>query len=109
VQKLLGQGRAMQRCLGEYLTEPKASVWFDEGHAPERLDAIRLDRRTRMMYDAHHVFINGESWRAGGRDARLLHQLADERSLDAAQLRGASAAARALMGDWCAAGWAHGD
>ena len=109
VQKLLGTGAALQRSLGEYLTEPKASVWFDEGQAVARLDAIRLDRRTRMMYDAQHVFINGESWRAAGRDARLLHQLADERSLDAAQLRGSSAAARALMSDWCAAGWAHGD
>ncbi len=49
---------------------------------------LALDRRTRMMYDARHVFINGESFRAGGRDARLLRQLADRRRLDAAEVAG---------------------
>jgi hypothetical protein len=34
--------------------------------------AVQLDRRTRMMYDERHVFINGESLRAGGADARLM-------------------------------------
>ena len=31
------------------------------------LEAVRLDRRTRMMYDAQHIFINGESYRAGAK------------------------------------------
>jgi 50S ribosomal protein L16 3-hydroxylase len=54
--------------LGESLTEPKARVWFEAGHGS--IDAgVRLDARTRMMYDAQHVFINGEAFRAGGRDA----------------------------------------
>jgi hypothetical protein len=26
--------------------------------------------RTRMLYDDRHVFINGEAFRVGGRDAR---------------------------------------
>jgi 50S ribosomal protein L16 3-hydroxylase len=30
---------------------------------------VVLDRRTRMMHDARHIFINGESYRAAGRDA----------------------------------------
>jgi 50S ribosomal protein L16 3-hydroxylase len=30
---------------------------------------VALDRRTRMMFDAQHIFINGESYRASGRDA----------------------------------------
>jgi 50S ribosomal protein L16 3-hydroxylase len=42
----------MARVLGEYLTEPKASVWFDAGHAPRTLRGVVLDRRTRMMHDA---------------------------------------------------------
>ena len=29
------------------------------------------------MYDVHHVFINGESFRASGRDAKLMQALAD--------------------------------
>ena len=31
---------------------------------------VRLDARTRMVYDGQRVFANGESWRAAGQDAR---------------------------------------
>ena len=81
----LADPQALDRALGEYLTEPKASVWFEAG-APARagrrgLIEVVLDRRTRMMYDARHVFINGESYRASGRDAALMRALADRRRL----------------------------
>ena len=69
--------------------------------------AVVLDRRTRMLYDARHVFINGESCRASGRDAALMRALADRRSLGAGELARASEAARALLQSWCEAGWAH--
>ena len=71
------------------------------------LDGVVLHRRTRMMYDQHHIFVNGEAYRAGGRDAKLMQQLADERSLDANAVRRASPDARALLQSWCEAGWAH--
>ena len=58
-----------------------------------------------MLYDARHVYINGESVRAGGKDAALLRRLADERGLDARAVRGAGRAARALLREWFAAGW----
>lgn len=101
---------ALDKALGEYLTEPKARVWFDPGHGEFRglRDApLRLDRRTRMMYDGKHVFINGESYLASGRDAALMHRLADTRELDAPRAAGASAAARAMLREWCEAGWVH--
>jgi 50S ribosomal protein L16 3-hydroxylase len=60
-----------------------------------------------MMYDMRHVFINGESFRAGGADARLMRALADRRSLTAAEVRRASTDAQALMQDWFEAGWLH--
>lgn len=95
----------IERALGEALSEPKPTVWF-EGAAPADLGAgVVLDRRTRMMYDSSHVFINGESWRATGRDAALMRALADSRRLQAAQLARASAAARALLAAWQEAGW----
>lgn len=98
---------ALERALGEYLSEPKASVWFEPGRAPRRLRSLALDARTRMLHDGRHVFINGEAWRAGGRDAALMRKLADRRRLDARDLAGASEAARELLLSWCEAGWVH--
>jgi len=68
---------------------------------------IVLDRRTRMLYDDEHVFINGESFRAGGQDALLMRQLADQRVLSAAQWVRASDEAKQLLEEWSHAGWMH--
>ncbi|GAB4400028.1 MAG: cupin domain-containing protein [Rhodoferax sp.] len=111
LQAALKDPHAVARGLGEYLTEPKSNVWFDppEESAGEP-DALRdhglvLDRRTRMLWDEHHIFINGESFKASGRDARILRSLADTRSVSAAELRGLSKGARTLVQDWWLAGW----
>jgi 50S ribosomal protein L16 3-hydroxylase len=98
---------AVPRVLGEYLTEPKGHVSFDAGLSTSLEGALTLDRRTRMMYDAKHVFVNGDSFLASGRDAQLMRRLADARHLGAAEVRRLSAAARELVEDWCAAGWMH--
>jgi 50S ribosomal protein L16 3-hydroxylase len=60
-----------------------------------------------MLYDAHHIFMNGDSWHAAGDDAAVLHRLADARSLEAAALRAASPAVRTLLEQWCDDGWIH--
>ena len=109
VQRLAGDEDTLGMLLGEWLTEPKPDVWFDAAENIQA-DAARdlvLDRRTRMMYDAQHVFINGEGFRASGRDAELMRRLADERALPAAQRRGLSAPARGLLLEWLQAGWLH--
>ena len=99
---------ALGCALGEILTSLKPQVWFEETNAelPKAM-AVRLDAKTRMMYDAHHVFINGESYRAKGADAVLMRQLADQRQLPALAMRKASQDAVALLADWQAAGWIH--
>ena len=107
LQAALGKPALLDRALGEYLTEPKASVWFDPGRVRGALREAALDRRTRMMYDARHVFINGESWRAGGADARLMRLLADRRELGRGDVDRASETALALLASWCEAGWLH--
>ena len=93
--------------LGEVLTEPKPNVWFDPGSPLQAAQGVRLDRRTRMMYDERHVFVNGESFDAAGADARAMAGLADRRVLSAAEVNRLSKGARALLGDWAAAGWLH--
>jgi 50S ribosomal protein L16 3-hydroxylase len=100
---------ALDRALGEYLSEPKAQVQFeppDELHDPTAWQAgVTLDARSCMLYDDTHIYLNGESWRASGRDAELLRQLADARCLDAPALRRASRALRAQLADWIDDGW----
>jgi 50S ribosomal protein L16 3-hydroxylase len=109
VARLLRDPSQLARALGEVMTEPKPEVWFDTG-LERGLDAgLRLDRRTRMMYDERHVFINGESFNAAGRDARLMRDLADARRLSAPQGARLSADAQAVVADWVAQGWAHDD
>lgn len=108
LQAALQDPLAVARAVGEYLSEPKANVWFDGGE-PEVQGAVRLDRKTRMLFDAHHVFINGESFRASGKDAQLMQTLAQTRSLGAKDVKRLSASARSLMEDWCGVGWLHPD
>ena len=107
LSRALAQPLVLERALGEYLTEPKPSVWFEPGDAGVMLEGVRLDRKSRMMYDAQHIFINGESYRAAGRDATLMRRLADERQLTARELARASDDALELLSSWCDAGWAH--
>jgi 50S ribosomal protein L16 3-hydroxylase len=105
VQRLVSRPEAVARALGEVLSEPKPRVWFEKRTTPWRPGAVALQRRTRMLYDARHVFINGEAVRVRGEDAALLRRLADERRLDARTVRRANVAARALLAEWFAAGW----
>lgn len=112
LQRALAEPGAVARALGEWLTEPKPQVWFDGLHGLHEAalragDGLVLDRRSRMGYDEQQVFINGESFRAGGGDATLMRRLADERALAPDEVRRLSAGARALIAEWLQAGWLH--
>ncbi|QDL53910.1 cupin domain-containing protein [Rhodoferax aquaticus] len=98
---------ALQRALGEYLSEPKPDVWFEGDVVDEISGGVGLDRKTRMVYDSAHIFINGESYVAAGRDADLMRIFANQRMLDAKQVRSLSRAAHALLLTWCESGWAY--
>jgi 50S ribosomal protein L16 3-hydroxylase len=113
VSAALRDPKMLPRVLGEYLSEPKTQVWFEAGARADedapmmQLRPLRLDARTRMLYDARHVFVNGESYRAAGADARVLRALADRRSLPAREVGRLSAGAKACVQEWLAAGWLH--
>ncbi len=105
LERLMGDRVARARALGEALSEPKPGTWFERREAPGLPTAIVLDRRTRMLYDERHVFINGDSFRAAGRDAKLVRRLADRRRLDADSVARLSDEAGELLAEWLRAGW----
>ena len=105
ITALLADAGERACALGEALSEPKPGTWFDAGRGlPDDRD-LALDRRTRMLYDDRHVFINGESYRTAGRDATLMRRLADQRRLDAGALAQLSPEASELLDQWSRAGW----
>jgi 50S ribosomal protein L16 3-hydroxylase len=108
LQQVLAERDALPRALGEVLSEPKPRVWFEPAAARSQGQGVRLDVGSRMLYDERHVFINGEAFRAGGRDASLMRRLADTRRLDARDCAALSEDARELLAEWGAAGWLHG-
>ena len=105
--KALAEPLALERALGEYMSDPKPNVWFEPAEGFGMIEGVRLNRRTRMLYDAKHIFINGESYLAGGKDAQLMQKLADTRALTAREVQQFSDDALELLGDWVDAGWAH--
>lgn len=108
VRAAIADRSAASRALGELLSEPKPGTWFDRRSDPRagaRIDGIALERKTRMLYDASHLYVNGEALRVAGGDATLLRRLADRRCLTASELARASARAIAQLDAWCDAGW----
>lgn len=104
-KRMLAEPQALDRALGEYLTEPKPRVWFGSCAGATLRRGVTVAPASRMMYDMHHVYLNGESWRAAGPDAELMRRLADHRRLDRAACASASRAARRLLLEWLRQGW----
>lgn len=109
VAALAADRRALHVAFGEWLSEPVNDACFEvkDASTVTLAQGVYLDAASRMLYDDAHVFLNGESWRASGRDAALMRHLADRRALDATALAGASAAARELLEQWVSDGWLH--
>lgn len=107
LEEALRDRLALRRALGEYLSEPKPDVWFNAEQVADLSSGVGLDRKTRMVYDSEHIFINGESFLAAGRDAELMQQLANARELSASDVKRLSRPAHALLMDWCEAGWLY--
>ena len=107
LQRAQNDPQVLAMLLGEHLSEPKANVWFDTEAAVQWApgQGVVLNRRTRMLYDAQHIFINGEGFRVAGKDARLLRQLADRRALSAKEGLALSLDAQQALIEWSAAAW----
>jgi len=100
--------------LGEYLSEPKASVFFDRptrtmtfaGFAKAAARrGVKLSRKSQMLYHARHVFINGESFAASQDDKLSLCALADLRRLGGTAVAQASKDVLEALFTWYEDGW----
>lgn len=100
--------------LGEYLSEPKPSVYFSSPEKPlspkrfeqaARKKGIRLSLKTSMLYKGKHIFINGESFAVGREDKTLLNKLANQRFLEGMDLETASADVIEAFCLWYEDGW----
>ena len=100
--------------LGEYLSEPKASVAFDErvrDLSPAKFSeaalkkGVKLSRKTQMLYRGKHVFINGESFSVSVKDSKSLSLLADERQLDGSVVAEVSTDVMEALYTWYQDGW----
>jgi 50S ribosomal protein L16 3-hydroxylase len=105
VRSALRDPQGLARALGRALTEPKPRVVFHGHFAADLKAGVRLAPGTRMLYDASHLFVNGESYEASGQDATLLKQLADHRHMTPAQCRRLSAGAKGCLMEWLEDGW----
>ena len=102
--------------LGEYLTEPKPTVFFESPEKPlppkkftqsANKKGICLSLKSSMLYKGKHVFINGESFAVGTEDKKLLNKLANQRYLSGEDLQTASADVLEAFCMWYEDGWLH--
>ena len=105
-------GSDVARFLGQYLTEPKAHVFFTPPRPRLPLAAfaerarrrgVSLALRSQMLYFGDMFFINGETVNAKGRSSASLTCLADSRGLPAVDTTQRGLVA--LLHQWYGAGY----
>ena len=100
--------------LGEYLSSPKSSVFFEPlaRNLPSKKfsgmlkkTGIKLHRKTRMLYRGKYLFVNGESFLVSGKDLAFLKSLADQRFLRPESTLNASQDLIDSLNHWYNIGW----
>ncbi len=111
-RKIRWQKRDVARFLGEYLSAPKPQVVFSRPRRPHSFSrfaalcttrGLRLDLRTRLLFQNRDFFVNGERLQVSARPQACLKRLADERILPP-RTRLPEPLLRILHG-WYLAGW----
>jgi 50S ribosomal protein L16 3-hydroxylase len=100
---------------GRYFSEPRHNVVFEPPKRPLgaatfarkiSTHGLRLDARTRFLFQDTRFYINGEDLGASGTERAQLIALADQRHLPAGDY---DDALTALFLDWYRAGWLYPD
>jgi 50S ribosomal protein L16 3-hydroxylase len=104
------------RFLGEFLSEPKAHVFFEPPRTPLRRAAfdaraarqgVHLDLRTQLLYDSDRIFINGTAMPWPDSGASVLRRLANARTLTPRSLARIDSNAAAILYGWYRDGYLH--
>src|SRR5689334_3482145 len=105
--------RTIARFLGAFLTEPKRAVTFAPPRSPLSPSAfaaraaragLRLDSRTQLLYDANHLFVNGDAVEPPAGARVTLRRLANARALGPGEIGAATAG---LLYRWYRDGFLH--
>lgn len=100
--------------VGEYLSEPKAQIYFD---APEenltrarflqnaKKSGVKLSLKSLMLHRSNYIFINGTSFEVGDEDLAVLKELANVRSLSGTLITTASDDVIDALHTWHKDGW----
>lgn len=100
--------------VGEYLSEPKATVYFSPPTRPLAVSkfvkiaaqrGVKLSRKSRMLYANKELFINGESFAMRRADLKIMVTLANDRYLDGSAMNTATADVIDALHQWYKAGW----
>lgn len=84
----------LRQFVGQYFTEPKPHVFFEQPDRPMTLTrfvrqleekGVVLDLKTIMLYEQSRFYVNGEEMAVQADGLEFLHQLANQRALPAGQ------------------------
>ena len=116
LEKLRPTAADIEAFLGEYLSEPKPSVFFTP--PAQRLtpatflkqiakNGLRLDAKSRLLYDRQNIYFNGIALHATGREKTLLRELANTHRLQPSSCAacGQLPALQAQLFEWYQAGY----
>jgi len=90
VNKIRFDKKDIECFVGNYLTEPKAHIFYDSPSSPltknkflikAQEDGIRLDLKTQMLFTDNTFYINGEAFTCEKASQPMLRQLANERKI----------------------------
>jgi 50S ribosomal protein L16 3-hydroxylase len=118
IAKIRWSERDVAHFAGRYLSEPKATVFFEPPvralSATQFLRGlqqrgVRLDARTRLLYDGHGIYINGENVEAAATIRPRIRELADARALapQSSVTLSHHSPVTQLLYEWYLAGWMH--
>ncbi len=100
--------------LGEYLSEPKAHIYFDAPDADltktrfsqlAKKSGVKLSRKTQMLHRSNYIFINGTSFEVDASDLDILTLLANDRRLAGKTISSASPDLIEALHTWHKDGW----